>query len=392
MNDLAGHLLEASSDAIMVLRAHDEVIVEASQALAELTGRPRSELVGSSSRGLTVRLGPADRAGALLGPLERGATVGDLPVAVRTGPGGLLAARLSGLGFDVAGQGHALCVLRDAKVPTQSERRLAIHAEVGRILQHGSLPEVAPQVLAVIGACLGWDAAAFWEVDREAGALRCAGFWSAPTSGVRALEAASRRARFRAGVGLLGRAWAAARPAWTSDVDDGTEYHRVPAAARDRIRGWFAWPVMAGDKVAGMVELFSREPRPADADLLELTAELGRRLGGARGGAEPALPPASDDPPPPGEDTVGAGELNHLVERVGPVSLTLKGVSERTGIPAATVRTWERRYGFIHPDRTASGYRLYQEDDIVRILMVKRLLQQGVRIGQAADAVGQEAS
>jgi DNA-binding transcriptional MerR regulator len=70
-----------------------------------------------------------------------------------------------------------------------------------------------------------------------------------------------------------------------------------------------------------------------------------------------------------------------------PTGLTLKAVSQRTGIPAATLRTWERRYRFMGPIRSASGYRLYSERDIVRILHVKYLLQRGVRIGAAMAAV-----
>jgi hypothetical protein len=44
-----------------------------------------------------------------------------------------------------------------------------------------------------------------------------------------------------------------------------------------------------------------------------------------------------------------------------PTGLTLKAVSRRTGIPAATLRTRERRYGFLRPVRSANGYRLYGE-------------------------------
>jgi hypothetical protein len=70
-----------------------------------------------------------------------------------------------------------------------------------------------------------------------------------------------------------------------------------------------------------------------------------------------------------------------------PAGLTLQAVSRRTGIPAATLRTWERRYGFIRPARSASGYRLYGEEEVLRILRVKRLRAQGVRIGEAMTAV-----
>jgi MerR HTH family regulatory protein len=96
----------------------------------------------------------------------------------------------------------------------------------------------------------------------------------------------------------------------------------------------------------------------------------------------------------------GVGRLNRILEDVVepgpapapagegfPTGLTLKAVSRRTGIPAATLRTWERRYGFIHPARSASGYRRYGEVEILRILRVKHLREQGVRIGEAMAAV-----
>jgi hypothetical protein len=70
-----------------------------------------------------------------------------------------------------------------------------------------------------------------------------------------------------------------------------------------------------------------------------------------------------------------------------PTGLTLKAVSRRTGIPAATLRTWERRYGFLRPVRSANGYRLYGEREVAQVLQVKRLLEQGVRIGAAMETV-----
>jgi MerR family transcriptional regulator, light-induced transcriptional regulator len=71
--------------------------------------------------------------------------------------------------------------------------------------------------------------------------------------------------------------------------------------------------------------------------------------------------------------------------------LTLKAVSKRTGIPAATLRTWEHRYRFLRPRRSAAGYRLYGEEEITRIEQVKYLVGQGVRIGAAMKAVIEEA-
>jgi MerR HTH family regulatory protein len=73
------------------------------------------------------------------------------------------------------------------------------------------------------------------------------------------------------------------------------------------------------------------------------------------------------------------------------VALTLKAVSRRTGIPAATLRTWERRYQLTRPLRSPTGYRLYSEEDVTRILQVKYLLEQGVRVSEATAALDEAA-
>jgi hypothetical protein len=74
-----------------------------------------------------------------------------------------------------------------------------------------------------------------------------------------------------------------------------------------------------------------------------------------------------------------------------PTGLTLKAVSRRTGIPAATLRTWEHRYKFIRPRRSPNGYRLYGQEEIARIEEIKYLVGQGVRIGAAMRAVVEKA-
>jgi DNA-binding transcriptional MerR regulator len=105
----------------------------------------------------------------------------------------------------------------------------------------------------------------------------------------------------------------------------------------------------------------------------DLTGELATEVGKLNRILDDAAIPGGDLPP-------------HAISEL-PTGLTLKAVSQRTGIPAATLRTWERRYRFMRPIRSASGYRLYSERDIARILQVKYLLQRGVRIRAAMAAV-----
>ena len=40
----------------------------------------------------------------------------------------------------------------------------------------------------------------------------------------------------------------------------------------------------------------------------------------------------------------------------------IKEAAARSGVSVPLLRAWERRYGIVSPTRTASGYRLYDED------------------------------
>lgn len=59
-------------------------------------------------------------------------------------------------------------------------------------------------------------------------------------------------------------------------------------------------------------------------------------------------------------------------------------VSRLTGIPADTLRVWERRYGVVEPLRSPKGSRLYTRSDISRLALIKRLVDAGHAIGSVA--------
>jgi DICT domain-containing protein len=63
--------------------------------------------------------------------------------------------------------------------------------------------------------------------------------------------------------------------------------------------------------------------------------------------------------------------------------LAIKDVAERTGIAAGTIRMWEQRYGFPVPERTASGYRRYTEDDVETLRKVLALRHRGLSVPAA---------
>lgn len=65
----------------------------------------------------------------------------------------------------------------------------------------------------------------------------------------------------------------------------------------------------------------------------------------------------------------------------------IQSVAEMTGVSAATLRAWERRYGIPAPRRTASAYRLYTDQDVELIKRVRELCDGGIAPSQAAQMV-----
>lgn len=60
-------------------------------------------------------------------------------------------------------------------------------------------------------------------------------------------------------------------------------------------------------------------------------------------------------------------------------------VSEMTGVARNTLIAWERRYGFVRPERHSNGYRSYDEQDVARIIRVKNAVSAGLKISEAVS-------
>jgi DNA-binding transcriptional MerR regulator len=66
---------------------------------------------------------------------------------------------------------------------------------------------------------------------------------------------------------------------------------------------------------------------------------------------------------------------------------TIKHAAALTGIPADTLRMWERRYGVVTPTRTQGGYRLYDDAAIARLTAMHALVAAGWAPREAAAQV-----
>ncbi|MGB8020518.1 MAG: MerR family transcriptional regulator [Candidatus Nanopelagicales bacterium] len=63
---------------------------------------------------------------------------------------------------------------------------------------------------------------------------------------------------------------------------------------------------------------------------------------------------------------------------------TIKRAAELTGISVPTLRAWERRYSVVHPERTESGYRMYDASALAALTTMNQLVHDGWTPSQAA--------
>jgi DNA-binding transcriptional MerR regulator len=443
MEHLTIGILSRSSDAVVIIGLADGTVLDVNEALFTVTGHTRRELVGRPARDLLVRLGQT-AGSTTVEALQGLGWLTDAPIGIWTRSGELRVADLSALVLEFNGQRDALCTIRGVRDPTPEQRRSAAREELVHLLgSAGTGPEAATRALQAFGRCLRWELGALWRGGPPTEHLRCAATWHSPQLDLGHFEETSQHATFPPRVEALRRTWLRGEPTWIPDVLAHSKLPRAPVASGEPMHGWLGFPALRSGRVIGVVEFISRETRQPDAELLGMLGDLGhlygrlledveasgvrlvdqadtvqlgtpepppgaafRDLAGAVAAATEALERPSTPPehvPPAAlldELTAGMGKLNRLLEnavqgRAGgplPTGLTLKAVSRRTGIPAATLRTWEHRYGFLRPRRSASGYRLYGEEEIARIEQVKYLMGQGVRIGAAMKAVVEEAT
>jgi DNA-binding transcriptional MerR regulator len=67
------------------------------------------------------------------------------------------------------------------------------------------------------------------------------------------------------------------------------------------------------------------------------------------------------------------------------VSLTVSNLGAEVGLSAATVRYYERLGLLPKPERTAAGYRQYQQDAIERLRFIKSAQRVGLRLREIGD-------
>jgi diguanylate cyclase (GGDEF)-like protein/PAS domain S-box-containing protein len=171
--------------------------------------------------------------------------------------------------------------LHDATARRRTERYLKAESEVARVLLEGtSLRGAGPQILAVLGEALGWDAGALWLVDEHEHILRCAHTWSRDRSVLCGFLASAQRLALGPGEGLAGHVWKCLEPDW---LDNPADVRRLAALDREDVEPVYAalaLPLHSQGKGLGVLEFFHASPYPRDDELLQLTMFIAMHIAG----------------------------------------------------------------------------------------------------------------
>jgi PAS domain S-box-containing protein len=171
-------------------------------------------------------------------------------------------------------------VLDDITSRKRAQERIAAQHAVARILEGAAtLGDATPRLLEAVCQRLRWDIGALWLVARDSGTLRAVDLWHSPDVRATAFVELTRTLEITPGMGVPGQAWAGGLPVWVADVPSGPSFPRALVAAAEGLHGAFAFPIILGGEVLGVMDFFSREIRQPDADLLLMFATLGSQIG-----------------------------------------------------------------------------------------------------------------
>ncbi len=274
--------LVAASPLAIIVQDHNGVIKRWNEAAQRIFGWTEEEAIGKSM--LAV---PADRKHEGAGFRERilrGEHFADVEAERQRKDGVLIPVSLSAAALrDANGVSNGVVLFAaDISERKRAERRQNIQKAVTVLLaEASSVEEVVPRVIQSLCETFGWEAGARRIVAKNDGVMRHTENWGTPAPEIQMFlrQSATRVDSTGENAGLLRRVWAGGKPVWLADIAQEPTFVRGAAALAAGLHSAFAFPIMVSGEFYGVIELFGREVRARDEDVVRITTEISSQIG-----------------------------------------------------------------------------------------------------------------
>ena len=162
----------------------------------------------------------------------------------------------------------------------QANARLSVQYAVARTLAEvRHLCEASRKIVQSICESVSWEYGDIWRVDSGVNALRCVDIWHIPGLAAEEFVDATKKTTYEPGIGLPGRVWSSRKAFWIPEVSIESKLARAALALKAGLHGAFAFPIILGTDVIGVMEFFSKSVHPPDDELLSMLSALGTQIG-----------------------------------------------------------------------------------------------------------------
>ena len=152
------------------------------------------------------------------------------------------------------------------------------HALANILSEERDLIHATPRIIQAVCETLEWEVGVLWQANEATQTLEFVDSWHQdPRLAEFVVDSQARQ--FRHGVGLPGRVWSTRRPAWIYDVAVDPNFPRMAVATRLGLHGGFAFPLLTGSRVLGVIEFYTSSPRQVDRSMLTLMEAAGAQIG-----------------------------------------------------------------------------------------------------------------
>ncbi len=269
----------------IVTTALDGVMTDANQKFLGMLGYTKEELIGRRIADIAIS---DDSENSSHAP-EKLNTVSDASTTegrlMRKDGRGIWARRtMSAIRGADGSASYLVNVVEDITDRKQEELRRTMEYAVTRALaEEANLADQFTKIIEIICHNMSWEFGLAWVWDSDAQGLKCSSSWGADAPELQAFVADSMQRVIKPKLGeqegLIRRCFASGEAIWISNIAPVPGFKRADLIWRAGLHGAFAFPLLRGGEVVGVMEFYQRSAHESERSLIGIAESIGRQIG-----------------------------------------------------------------------------------------------------------------